>query len=341
MAKPGLDSLLVGFGQAARSFHLPGIRKLVTAGLASGRIAVVDPAARQRKIAAPLTTYSHLPEPSNSGTVVHVCTPPETHADVVKEAFSLGYRRFIVEKPMATSLLDADAMVKLAEHGGADLLVMTNWSVSVLAAKFRELLDAQGPHALKHLKLAQYKPRFERTMQNDAHRSAFEVEMPHLLALCLLLLDEPLALVDAGAADLVMNGVRYDGMANAWILLEASGRIPVALTTDLAAPRRERSASAEMADGSRIVGYLPCDSSDRYSQLFTWDANGQCTQRQIFKDDTVSRFFHSAYGYFGGFGPRPTSDAHFGRRITAIISAATDRASAAGTKPEIQMGGHR
>ena len=46
--------------------------------------------------------------------VVHVLTPPQTHAAVALEAIAAGCH-VLIEKPMATSLEDADAMIAAAD----------------------------------------------------------------------------------------------------------------------------------------------------------------------------------------------------------------------------------
>jgi predicted dehydrogenase len=335
-----LDTVVIGYGQAARRFHLPAVPDLVAAGHASGRTTVVDPAGAPADDERPV--YPALVEaPPGFDGVVHVCTPPDTHADLVVMAVELGYRRFVVEKPMTTTARDARRLVELGERCEAEILVVANWTASALTAEIARLIRARPHGAVHRMALTQCKPRFERTAANDSHRSAFDVEMPHLVALALSLVDSPVELVGAASTDLLLAGKRYPEMGSAELTLRTSDGVPVWLRSDLTAPWRERSVLVEWSDGSRLVGFHPCDSSDRYSQLVTTGEDGR-QQRRLLHDDTVRRFLRGAYAYFAGAGPRPASTAAFGAAITDIISAARSVAAStpapSGTEPDLAQG---
>ncbi len=72
--------------------------------------------------------------------VVHVLTPPETHASVALSALAGGAHLF-VEKPMATSLPDAEAMVSAAGKRGLILCVDHNRLLDPVVVKARELIQ--------------------------------------------------------------------------------------------------------------------------------------------------------------------------------------------------------
>lgn len=309
-------------------FHLPALADLVARGHATGRLTIVDPVHAGAPLPAPAhgTVLDRLPPPDlDAESVVHVCTPPASHARIVAEASELGYRRFVVEKPMATRPSEAAAMVELCERGLADVVVVANWSASALTDEIRRVLVARAPVPVRTMSLAQYKPRFERTMTNAAHKSAFDVEIPHLVTLLLALLgDEECELVSATSSDLRVGDVSCPGMGAAELVLRTGRGADVTLRSDLAAPWRERSTRIGWEDGFELTGFHPCDSADRYAQLFTRAAPDLPASHQLLYDDTVRRFLFSAYAHFAGVGPKPTSDVRFGARVTEIISAAKE-----------------
>ncbi|HUQ56460.1 Gfo/Idh/MocA family oxidoreductase [Lentzea sp.] len=327
---------LVGFGHSARMFHLPALADLVARGHATGQLTIVDPAYAGSPAPVRGTVLRQLPPPDpHADTVVHVCTPPDTHARIVAEASELGYRRFVVEKPMATRPSEAAAMIELCERGLADVVVVANWSASALTDEIRRVLDARAQVPVRTMSLSQCKPRFERTMTNAAHRSAFDVEIPHLVTLLLALLgDEKCELVSSASSDLRVGDVSYPGMGAAELVLRTGGGADVTLRSDLAAPRRERSTRIVWEDGFELTGFHPCDSADRYAQLFTRAAPDAPVLHQLLFDDTVRRFLFSAYAHFAGVGPKPTSDVRFGARVTQIISAAKDVSVTTPHRPE-------
>lgn len=325
MRQPPLDTVITGYGHAARSFHLPVIAELVAEGYASGAITVVDPELDVSDPALPPgATLCRDLDGTTGGpnSVVHVCTPPDTHADVVLRAHKAGYRRFVVEKPMATTDADARRLVELCETGDADILVVANWASSELTGALRDAVRTRRHAGLSEVTIAHFKPRLERTMRNPAHRSAFDVEMPHLVALALSIVDEPVELADADCTDVVVSGQRYPGMGGARILLRTASGVPLRLHSDLTTPWRERSTRIDWSDGTRLIGFHPCDSTDRFAQLFDFAADGERLGHQLFYDDTVRQFLLAGYAHFTGAGPKPSNDARFGARITSIISAA-------------------
>ena len=60
---------------------------------------------------------------TESPDLVSVCTPPSGHAEVVLAAIEAGVKGVFCEKPLATSLSEADAMIATAESHGVALQV--------------------------------------------------------------------------------------------------------------------------------------------------------------------------------------------------------------------------
>ena len=71
---------------------------------------------------------------------VYISTPHELHADQVKYAASKG-KHILVEKPMALSLEDCDAMTHAARRAGVALVVGHSHSFDAPIARTRELIE--------------------------------------------------------------------------------------------------------------------------------------------------------------------------------------------------------
>jgi phthalate 4,5-cis-dihydrodiol dehydrogenase len=71
--------------------------------------------------------------------VVYVATPPELHREHVELAASHG-KHVVVEKPMALTIADCDAMVAAAERAGVQLLAGHTHSFDAPIRKMREII---------------------------------------------------------------------------------------------------------------------------------------------------------------------------------------------------------
>ncbi|WP_040977806.1 Gfo/Idh/MocA family protein [Oceanobacillus jeddahense] len=78
--------------------------------------------------------------------LVSVCTPPYTHADITIEALNQG-KNVIVEKPMASSLEECDAMNEAAKKSGKILSVVAQNRFTSPMMKLKHVLDTKlmGP----------------------------------------------------------------------------------------------------------------------------------------------------------------------------------------------------
>ncbi len=123
-----METLKVGVvgGGIIAATHVPYIRKaggrvvgiadvsLVRANELADRFAV-------RNIYRSVTDLIDSEQPD----VVHVLTPPHTHAEVAVAALEQGVH-VLVEKPMANTSQEVDAMIRAANRGGAMLVVDHN-----------------------------------------------------------------------------------------------------------------------------------------------------------------------------------------------------------------------
>src|SRR5262249_28329211 len=74
--------------------------------------------------------------------LIAVCTPSGLHAEAVLAAARSGVPNIVVEKPMALTLPDADAMISASEKSGARLFVVKQNRYNLPIQKLRRALDA-------------------------------------------------------------------------------------------------------------------------------------------------------------------------------------------------------
>lgn len=91
-----------------------------------------------------LRTYRDAGEMLAAGGIdaLGVCTPDDRHADIVVAAAERGVRGILCEKPLATSLADADRMVAAIEANGVVLAVDHTRRWDPFYARVKELIDA-------------------------------------------------------------------------------------------------------------------------------------------------------------------------------------------------------
>lgn len=138
-----INIALVGCGRIAkRHAELLGQQQIANARL----VAVCD--AQAERAAAFATRYevpgyTSLQEmlARTDIDVVSVLTPSGMHAEHAIAVARSG-RHVIVEKPMALTLVDADAMVAACEQAGVQLFVVKQNRLNVPVVKAREALDA-------------------------------------------------------------------------------------------------------------------------------------------------------------------------------------------------------
>lgn len=130
---------LMGCGRIAQ-VHCGYLRQLPQVELIGA--CDVDPVGRERFTARwQLPTYADLDELLSAGEpdVVHVLTPPATHAALAIQLLEAGVH-VLVEKPMALTLGEADAMVAAARRSGRMLTVDHNRWFDPVVQRARALL---------------------------------------------------------------------------------------------------------------------------------------------------------------------------------------------------------
>jgi predicted dehydrogenase len=105
---------MVGCGTVARVNHLPGLRAGGDADIVvfAGRSLESARQARDEWGSGDITTEWAAAVARDDVDAVHVCVPNALHAEVAAAALSAG-KHVLVEKPMTTSLSDADALLAI------------------------------------------------------------------------------------------------------------------------------------------------------------------------------------------------------------------------------------
>ncbi|MFF9109954.1 Gfo/Idh/MocA family protein [Streptomyces sp. NPDC014805] len=353
-----LQPLVVGLGRSGSGLHLRTLVRLARRSAAAGDPLVAlpavgcDPRARAlRPLGAPgeVTVVAALEEAlahvDPARTVAHVCTPPRLRHELIAELAGHGVRRLIVEKPLATSPDELDALVRLRQEAGLDLVVVAHWTSSRLAARLRRLIRGRHLGALRRITVDQHKPRFQRSLTSDGHTSALDVEIPHSLALALDLAG-PAELRTARCWDLLCEDRRLPGLGGAHVELEHRSGVVTLLRSDLGAPVRQRSVVCAF-EGGTVTAHFPLSEDDDHAQLLVvpFDRGPQPpgdglpggpgavagAGHHVFRDDALTAFLEDTYRGFatGGAGTAGGTGAAQGAG-TAGGAGAAQGAGAAG-----------
>jgi predicted dehydrogenase len=317
-------TLVVGLGRSGAGLHVPVLDRLrrthpalfsdhPTVGfdprrdLAVGNGIIVD---SLRQAAALL---------SPEDTVVHVCTPPTVRAPVLAGLAELGFRRLVVEKPLAADPAALAEIERLRDRYALDVVVATHWLAADLTRRLAELVRS-GPGPLTSIAVCQDKPRFSRATHDLGHRDAFDVEIPHALAVALTLAG-PAVLTGAG-----WTGQDAGPLGGAWLDLRHMGGTRTTVQSDLTSPVRRREITLRLGE-TTVVGHYPVSADDHHAQLRVGAG-----PRQVFEDDALTAFLLAAYRYFAGAGAPP---GEFGvhAAVVRLIARARERAGRAEDVP--------
>jgi predicted dehydrogenase len=132
----------VGLGTATHSLHLPALRRVRGAEAVGG----CDSDDQQRDRFAretALPTYQTLDELLEGARpdLVVVATPPDSHAELCVEALQ-GGAHVLCEKPLATSVADADRILRAAEGAGRAVAVHHGFREQPIFRALRERIGS-------------------------------------------------------------------------------------------------------------------------------------------------------------------------------------------------------
>jgi|RhiMetdeSRZDD1v2_1073273.scaffolds.fasta_scaffold24324_3 predicted dehydrogenase len=325
------QTLIVGFGRSGRELHLRCLRKMQNGngtGGAPRRIGIIDVDHRPLSTAEQpdIEAFKSLEDARpyfDTDTVVHVCTPPPTHLEVLREAARYGYSRVIVEKPLVSRLADLAILQGVVKEHRLTVFVVANWLSSALTGRLRERLQRSADQTWSKVTISQIKPRFARSLATWGQETIFDVEIPHQIALALVLGGADLEVRHAECSDMVVNRTRIPHMGQATITMEDKHGRVIVLHSDLTAPFRQRSVEVLFENGTRSVGYYPSTDADSFSQLLTFHRQHDApVSHEIFVDEPLSAFLHEVYDYFEHDGRRPASDVDFNAAVVSTIAKA-------------------
>jgi predicted dehydrogenase len=134
-------------GVHAQAVRVAGGDVVAVLGSSPDRTASGVTALGARQGAEDLTELVGLPDVD----VVHICTPNQTHADLAGAALAAG-KHVICEKPLATSVADAQRLTDVAQRSGrvASVPFVYRFYASVREARNRIVRDVGGPLWLMH-----------------------------------------------------------------------------------------------------------------------------------------------------------------------------------------------
>ncbi|MFH8934051.1 Gfo/Idh/MocA family oxidoreductase [Streptomyces griseosporeus] len=357
-----LQPLVVGLGRSGTGLHIRTLARLAERTAAAGDPLVTlpavgcDPRADRLRTAAALrgtTVVATLEEALRhldpATVVAHVCTPPRLRYALVAELAAHGVRRMIVEKPLAASPGELDALIRLHDEAGLALVPVAHWTGSRLAHRLRALVRGERLGRLRRITVDQHKPRFLRSLTSDEHDSALDVEIPHSLALALDLAG-PAALHAAHCWDLRCEDRALPRMGGAHLELAHTSGVTTLLRSDLGAPVRQRSVVCAFDHGT-ATAHFPLSEDDDHAQLVVTPADRTSAAEAdesvtpagrtdapeadepthlVFRDDALTDFLEDAYRAFRS-GTTGTTGFTLACATARLLDAAREHVAAAPT----------
>jgi scyllo-inositol 2-dehydrogenase (NADP+) len=172
-----LRAAIIGYGLAGRFFHAPLVA--ATEGLAVASVVTSSPerqalVSREHPGAQILSSPAELWERVEDHDLVIVATPNEAHAPLATEAIDRGLR-VVVDKPLAVTSGEAEALVKKSEQRSRLLTVFQNrrWDSDQLTLARLLAEDRLGT-------VLRYESRFERWRPSASAESWRDSTAPEL-----------------------------------------------------------------------------------------------------------------------------------------------------------------
>ena len=143
---------IIGLGNVALHGHLPGWRRRRDVEI----VAVTDVRPEQHALLS-----AHAPDARWYATpnellaeadvdFVDICTPPSSHAPLVREALERG-RHVLCEKPLVSASDDLAPLVRLAEKTGRVLHTVHNWHHAPIVRRTAELIREGRIGRVRHV----------------------------------------------------------------------------------------------------------------------------------------------------------------------------------------------
>ncbi len=283
---------------------------------------------RAGQVGAAVVAFEDLPAGADA---VVVCTPPDRHTADTLQALRAG-AVVLVEKPLATTLAEADAIV---DAGGGQVIYAENLAFSPLVVATNELVRAIG--APNFIEIRQLSPRPSWGEFLDPARGGgvlFDLGS-HAVALALLLAgaDAP---VSVEATMSRSADIEVDDAAEVFITFASGMRARI--ETNWTNPHAVWDLQVSSDSGVVRTELMPQPGIEH---------NGEPVALPALASAADPHLEH--YGYIGqmltlrdvvGGAPSPI-DARFGRRVLDVLSAAYAAASKPGSTVSLPFAGPR
>ena len=151
---------LVGFGSIAENGHLPALQSFPEVEVVA--VADVSPErlARARELLPRAALYETPLELIEAGDVtgVDICTPPNTHADLIVAACERGLADVICEKPLVLSEAEYRRVARARQESGSRVVSVNNWMHSDLNRHVSSVLQAETIGPVRSIELRTGRP---------------------------------------------------------------------------------------------------------------------------------------------------------------------------------------
>ena len=132
---------VIGAGKIASEVHLPLLSQMKDVKV-SGIFDVDEGKAERLAKSFGVRTYNSVAHIADDGVMIcDICSPPQTHAELVIECTSRGMN-CIVEKPMAPTGVEAKKMFEAAEHTGTRVFPIQNLAFTPGMQRARKMIRA-------------------------------------------------------------------------------------------------------------------------------------------------------------------------------------------------------
>jgi hypothetical protein len=209
-------------------------------------------------------------------------------------------------------------------RGGTRILPVSVWPSSTVTRQVEEIIASGAIGRPGWCCFEQSKPRFSRTQANQAHASAFEVELPHQVLLALHLAGPMARVKDVYTWPMVLpDGVVMASHGGVRLTIEHRGGAMFTAISDLTAPvrvRRLRVIGTAIGTGEVIAHYPSGD--DNVGHIRAPGASGW----KVVWDAPLTQFLTAAYRHFADLAGPPPGGLPDHLEAVALLEAAVAQA---------------
>lgn len=161
---------VVGAGRIASESHLPvlhKLRKVDVVAICDQKVSLARSVASQFGVK---TVFDNLKEMLSKEKldVVDICTPPHTHAHLLIQSMEAGCN-VLVEKPLVTSMKEADEMVSVSRKKGVRLCVVHQNLCNPVVMETRRLVETGAVGDLLNIDVRTFERKDSAMCLNENH----------------------------------------------------------------------------------------------------------------------------------------------------------------------------